>query len=241
MMNAAGSLGFAPNLRAPSLWKELGAFVTNPISVRPRKPAGGRRWQTFPGGVLLHSGYPNPGFWKVVGQFGPRWAQAPLPVIVHLLADQPEEIQPCVLKLETAENVLAIEIGFPESIGKHEAAQVISGALGELPLIARLPLTRCIELAPTVVEAGAVAVSLAPPRGALPAGDEVISGRLFGPAVYPLALQVVGELNRDGIVVIGAGGIYQRQQAEEMRRAGAWAVQVDLALWRGDWLDPEER
>ena len=241
MMNAAGSLGFAPNLRGPSRCKDFGAFVTNPISVQPRKPASGRRWQAYPGGVLLHSGYPNPGFWKVFRQFGPRWAQAPLPVIVHLLASQPEEIQRCILELETAENILAIEIGFPESIGKQEAAEVISGALGELPLIARLPLTRSIELAHTVIEAGAVAVSLAPPRGALPMGDEVISGRLYGPAVYPLALQVVGDLNQAGMVVIGAGGIYQRQQVDEMRRAGAWAVQVDLALWRGDWLDLEER
>jgi len=241
MMNAAGSLGFAPNLRAPSLWKQLGAFVTNPVSVRPRKPASGGRWQAFPGGVLLHNGYPNPGFWKVFRQFGMRWAQAPLPVIVHLLASQPEEIQRCVLELETAENILAIEIGFPESIARQEASQIITGALGELPLIARLPLTRSIDLAPMVVEAGAVAVSLAPPRGALAIGEEMVSGRLYGPAVYPQALQAVGELNQAGIVVIGAGGIYQQQQVEEMYRAGAWAVQVDLALWRGDWLDLVER
>lgn len=241
LMNAAGSLGFAPQLRGSPLWKELGAFVTNPISARPRKPASGKRWQAFPGGVLLHSGYPNPGFWKVFRQFGPRWAQAPLPVIVHLLASQPEEIQRCVLELETAENILAVEVGFPDSIGEQEAAQVISGALGELPIIARLPLTRSLELAPAVLEAGAVAVSLAPPRGALPVGDEVISGRLYGPGVYPLALQVVRELKQTGVTVIGAGGIYQRQQAEEMRRSGAWAVQVDLALWRGDWLDLAEK
>ena len=71
-------------------------------------------------------------------------------------------------------------------------------------------------------------------------GDDVISGRLYGPALYPLALQVVGELNQAGVTVIGAGGIYHRQQVEGMHRAGAWAVQVDLALWRGDWLDLEE-
>jgi dihydroorotate dehydrogenase len=240
LMNAAGSLGFAPNLRIPSLWSEFGAFVTNPVSMQPRKPASGKRWQAFSGGVLFHSGYPNPGFWKVLEQFGPRWAQAPLPVIVHLLASQPEELQRCVLELETAENILAIEIGFPEAIGKQEAVQVISAALGELPLIARLPLTRSVDLAPALIEAGVVAVSLAPPRGTLPMGDDVISGRLYGPALYPLALQVVGELNQAGVAVIGAGGIYHRQQVEGMHRAGAWAVQVDLALWRGDWLDLEE-
>jgi dihydroorotate dehydrogenase len=240
-MNAAGSLGFTPNLRAPIPWKELGAFLTNPISIHSRKPASGRRWEEFPGGVLLHNGHPNPGFRRALKQFGPRWAQSPLPVIVHLLASQPKEIQKCVLQLEMVENISAIEIGFPESIGGNEAAEVISAAFGELPLIARLPLNRSIELAPTVVESGVAAISLGPPRGSLPAGESLIHGRLYGPAVYPLGLHVVSELNQFGVAVIGAGGIYHPQQVEQMRQAGAWAVQVDLALWRGDWLDMVEK
>ena len=39
LMNAAGSMGFAPDLKLPLLWEEFGAFVTNPISIKPRKPA----------------------------------------------------------------------------------------------------------------------------------------------------------------------------------------------------------
>ncbi len=236
LMNAAGSLGFAPNLRIPLPWQELGAFLTNPISVKPRKPASGRRWKPFPGGVLLHSGYPNPGFWKVLDLYAPRWEQSPLPVIVHLLASRPEDIQKSVLKLEMIDNLLAVEIGFPESIDGREAEEIVSAALGELPLIARLPLTRSIELAPRVTAAGAVAISLGPPRGSLEEGDGFLHGRLFGQAIYPLSLQVVGELAKNGVPVIGAGGIFKRAQAEEMRRAGAWSVQVDLALWRGDWM-----
>ena len=66
LMNAAGSLGFAPDRRGPIALEQLGAFVTNPVSLRPRTPAQGARLLPFPGGFLLHSGHPNPGFNRVV-------------------------------------------------------------------------------------------------------------------------------------------------------------------------------
>lgn len=237
VMNAAGSLGFAPELRAALPWEEFGAFVTNPISLRPRKPASGQRWQEFPGGVLLHSGHPNPGFQQVLSQYAARWAYSPLPVIVHLLASAPEEIQTCVLQLEIIENVCAVEIGFPYSVDGYEAGEVISAALGEIPVIARLPITRSLELAPGMLEAGAAAVSLAAPRGCLPMGESFMHGRMYGPGVYPLALQTVADLHAMQVSVIAAGGIYQHHQIVELHRAGAWAVQIDLALWRGDWME----
>ena len=240
LMNAAGSLGFAPDLRTPLPWAEFGAFVTNPISVQPRRPAATTRWKEFPGGVLLHSGHPNPGFRQVISQFSPHWSQSPLPVIVHLLASRPEEIQACVLQLEIVENVSAVEIGFPHSIVGEEAAEIVAAALGEIPVIARLPLDRSIELAPLVEEAGAAAISLGAPRGSLPVKETFMHGRMYGPAVFPLGLQMTAELYAMGIPVIGAGGVYERQQVDEMRRAGALAVQVDLALWRGDWMELQE-
>lgn len=240
LMNAAGSLGFAPDQRTPLPWTEFGAFVTNPISLQPRRPASTTRWKEFPGGVLLHSGHPNPGFRQVISQFAPRWMQSPLPVIVHLLASRPEEIQACVLQLEVVENVSAVEIGFPHSIGGMEAAEIISAALGEIPVIACLPLDRSIELASVVEDAGAAAVSLSAPRGSLPVSESFMHGRMYGPAVFPFGLQMTAELYAMGIPVIGAGGIYQRQQVDEMLRAGALAVQVDLALWRGDWMELQE-
>ena len=46
LMNAAGSLGFAPDMRTPVDMSKLGAFITNPISLGPRSPAQGKR---FPG------------------------------------------------------------------------------------------------------------------------------------------------------------------------------------------------
>jgi dihydroorotate dehydrogenase (NAD+) catalytic subunit len=241
LLNAAGSLGFAPNPHSGVLWDKFGAFVTNPISYRKRKPARGERMLPFSGGMLLHTGHANPGFSKTLKRFRSRWANAPLPVIVHLLATAPNEMRRMIVKLETVENVIGVEVGFPADITAQEVSEVLSAAAGELELIVRVPLPRAVELAPTLIESGASAVCLGPPRGVLP-GEEggMSSGRVYGPSVFPQVMFVTRELAQMGAPVIAGGGVYSGEQVEVLLAAGALAVQVDTALWRGDWLEQEE-
>lgn len=240
LMNAAGTLGFAPDIHAPLDWAQFGAFVTNPISQKPRKPAGQHRWQPSAGGVMLHNGHPNPGFRRVLQVYAERWAQAPLPIIVHLLADTPEIIHRQMLRLEELENILAVEIGFPDLISKPEVAEVIRAALGELPVFARLPMMQASLLAPAMMENGASAVSIGPPRGALLLGAGLAAGRMYGPELLPLHLQAVRQLAEMEIPVIGSGFITQPAQAQAFQQAGAYALQVDVSLWRGEWLTEKE-
>jgi dihydroorotate dehydrogenase len=240
LMNAAGTLGFAPDRRKLLDWAQFGAFVTNPISYSPRRPASSTRWRVDAGIALVHTGHPNPGFHKVLRQFAPIWAQADLPVVVHLLAGPPAEMRKIIPRLEVLENVTAVELGFPERIGRSELREVISASLGELPILVSLPLSRAVELAPVAVESGAAAVALSPPRGQHPnTSGSFDQGRLYGPPVFPLALHVVRQMSLAQVPVIGAGGVYSNEQAKAMRQAGALAVQVDLALWRGDWFSSE--
>jgi dihydroorotate dehydrogenase (NAD+) catalytic subunit len=56
---------------------------------------------------------------------------------------------------------------------------------------------------------------------------------MYGPAVFPLALRAVAKLAGVGVPVIGAGGVYQPEDAVAMLGAGALAVQIDTALWKG--------
>ncbi len=236
LMNAAGFLGFAPDLHGPVDLARLGAFVTNPISLEPRSPAHNRRCQGFPGGVLLHTGYPNPGFRAVVRQQRARWARSPLPIIVHLLASQLEDLRDMAHRLETLEGVAGIELGLPPEVGPGEAGGLVSAATGELPLVVRLPLDRALGLASAIVASGAAAVSLGAPYGSLP--DSLggwLQGRLYGQALFPQALACVRSLVQAGIPVFGAGGIYDTAGVEAMLSAGAQAVQLDTVLWRGGW------
>jgi dihydroorotate dehydrogenase len=239
-LNAAGTLGFSPDLKTPLEITRLGAFVTNPISWSPRTHARGDRYLPFPGGFLLHTGYPNPGLKTVIRRHARRWARSPVPVIVHLLGQNPSELSHMVERLEGIEGLMGVEIGLPPQIDPGLAYEMGQAAVGEFASIARLPI-ECItgvndrsDLLDAIVETGVNAVSLAPPRGTLlnPDGKQV-SGRLYGPGLFPQTLAAVNQLVAMGIPTIGAGGVYSRDQADSLLAAGVLAVQLDAVLWRG--------
>jgi dihydroorotate dehydrogenase len=239
LMNAAGSLGFAPEARAAVEWGALGAFVTNPLSLRPRRPTAFPDSLPYPGGFLLHSGLPNPGLSGALKKYRRWWAEADLPVILHLMADRPDETARMVRMLEGLENIAAVELGFAPLLAGDLIQMTVESSLGELPLIVNLPFDQVLTLGPRVIEAGAAAVSLAAPRGALPAdqgGETVpVTGRLYGPALFPQAFDLVRSAARLGLPVIGGVGVYSQENASAMLAAGALAVQLDAVFWRGDF------
>ncbi len=232
LMNAAGMFGFAPDSRFPLNWSEFGSFITNPLSLRPRKPAVEPALVEHPGGLLLHSGLPNPGFSQVLKQYSAKWARSSLPVIVHLMADRPEETQRMIRQLESVENVMAVELGFAPLLADDIVLLSVELSAGELPLIVNLPWEQVLRLGPRALSAGAEAVSLAAPRGMAQGG---ITGRLFGPALFAQSLLLVSEAARSGLPVIGGSGVFSKENASAMLAAGALAVQVDTVLWRGDF------
>jgi dihydroorotate dehydrogenase len=234
LMNAAGSLGFSPDLYSPVDWSRLGAFVTNPVSLTARTPARGRRFVDFPGGFLLHTGYPNPGITQVVRQYAKHWRNSPIPVIVHLLAESAEVVAMMTRRLEAVEGVSGLEVGVDSDVNIEVLKALTRAANGEYPVIIRLPLERALELSMGAMDAGATAISLAPPRGLYPTiNGELVKGRMYGPAILPIALKVVHELYQMSIPVIGAGGVYAQEQADAMLAEGALAVQLDSLFWRG--------
>jgi dihydroorotate dehydrogenase len=249
IMNAAGTLGFAPDYRAPVPWEAFGAFVTNPLSLRPRPPTASPALVEYPGGFLLHTGLPNPGLNGAIKKYARRWADSRLPVIVHVMADRPEESMRMVQSLEGRENIAAVELGFAPLLADDIILLTIEMCLGELPLIVCLPTEQVLSLGPRVIQEGAAAVSLAAPRGMLPFDSDsplplgegpvvrtYVTGRLSGPALFPQALLAVRDAARVNIPVIGAGGVGSKENADAMLSAGALAAQVDASLWKNSFL-----
>ena len=237
LLNAAGALGFADEYAGLVDFARLGAFVTNPITARPRTPARGEHVGEFDGGVLIHTGLPNPGIGEALRLYARKWARLPCPVIVHVAGTTTDEVGACVRRLEAVDNVAGIELGLRDGIGEVEARELIAAAaqLGSLPVLARLPLLQAEQLSEAAVSAGAQAlVGGGPPRGSLPlAGGGWLTGRVYGPAFFPLALHAVRAVaGRVKLPRIGAGGIHSPADVRAMLDAGAVAVQVDSAVWR---------
>lgn len=241
IVNSAGMLGFAPDPRKTPDYDRLGAFFTNPISLLPRSPAETRCAIPFQGGVMLHSGFPNPGLNKVVSKYRRQWSISSIPVIPHLMVDDAQGMSAMLDILEGLEGVAGIEVSFKPGCELQMMAQVLRSALTEWPVIAQLEIEQLQSLIPLIQESGLSAVSLVPKRGRLPFpgkdGDpQLVSGRLYGAALFPQDLADLEKALDYGVPVIASGGVTTSVQVEQMLKAGAFAVQVDTVLW-GSGLD----
>ncbi|HJO33994.1 MAG TPA: nitronate monooxygenase [Anaerolineales bacterium] len=234
LLAASGCWGFAneyANLIEMSL---LGALITNPISRRPRRPAGGAHARSVAGGVALHTGLPNPGLSVALRRFAPKWRRMPCAVIVHLALHDAGEARKCVERLEDVENVLAIELGFRhDEDARAAAATVATAAQGLLPVVVQVPFSRTAEFSALAEQAGAQAVSVsAPPRAALTAAEGWFEGRMYGGGLCARTVQVVRELRREtDLPIIAAGGVHSAEQINALLSAGARAVQLESVVW----------
>jgi dihydroorotate dehydrogenase (NAD+) catalytic subunit len=231
LLNAAGSLGFAPNPRLqPS--SRLDGFFTNPISVRRRTPAAGTRFIHAPGGVLLHTGHPNPGLSRAMRTFGEKWRRFEKPLFVHLLGDNPDQFYSMVRRLEEMEAVDGVELGMPPDADASLVQASVQAAIGELPVLVKVDLMKAVELAAIAGEAGASGLTIGPARGALPdPGGEVVRGRIVGASQFPLLAQVLSRMP-SGLPIIAGVGLQTPEQVQTCLSLGAAGVQLDTALWR---------
>ena len=238
VMPAAGTLGFADSYKGLIDYDNLGALVTNPVTIDPWNPASGTRLIPLDAGILLHTGLPNPGLSKVISRNRNAWARLPIPVILHLVATSVGQVAQAGRMLDEVDEIAAVELGLRDDIERDEAVALVAAAAKmEKPLLARLPFYDCYDLALPLAEAGADALVLAAaPRGTARDGHagRLVSGRIYGPLIKPLALRMVGRLRREipeEIPIIGCGGIHSPADARDYIDAGAVAVQVDTATW----------
>jgi len=59
----------------------------------------------------------------------------------------------------------------------------------------------------------------------------LVTGRLYGPSLFPQTLETVFSASKLSLPMIGAGGVWTKENAEAMLSADALAVQVDAVLW----------
>jgi dihydroorotate dehydrogenase len=229
-------LGFSPDPRSIPGFDQLGVFITNPISLEPRTPAALRCAIPFNGGVLLHSGYPNPGLGQIVKKHARVWSKSDIPIILHLMADDLHSMEKMIRILENVEGVSGLELSFAPECKPHEMARILQISIMERPVIAQLDIEQMKMVLPLMETTDLTAVSMMSKRGSLPLncvnGETVnITGRLFGPSLFPQALLNLEKALSYGFPVIVSGGIMTKMQVEQALISGAYAVQLDTVLW----------
>jgi len=248
VMPASGTFGYGEAYHDLVDLSLLGAIVTNPVSLRPRRAAHGQRIGVHNDHFVVHTGWPSPGLRRVIREAGPIWERLPVPVIVHLLATRPVEVGRAAAYLTGVRGVRGLELGFTENISFAEARDLLAATAkeGDLPVIVKIPFSRVDDLAPRLAQEGADAITLmSPPRAVLPvaggeAGDQVarfMRGRLYGAALFPLLLNALSRwAGKLGVPVIACGGISSPEDALACLTLGAAVVQIDALLWRVPWL-----
>ncbi len=227
-INTAGTLGMAPH--GAWTWQESqGAFVTSPISRHARQAAANRCARDVYGLALLHSGLPNQGIRAVLRQHSKRWAQSTLPIWVHIIPASTGESVEILQQLEDCEGVSAVEISLPEHATIAEWREILASATGSrLPIIAAISITAVTSGWLTCcAEQGAAGINLTAPRGSWGG----VHGRLYGPALLPLASQALKANLQCSLPVVVSAGVFTLVDANALLAQGAAAVGLDTVLW----------
>jgi hypothetical protein len=108
----------------------------------------------------------------------------------------------------------------------------MDAAFGELPVILCLSPEQIPVLRETFSDINLSALHLTEPRGTLPdPKGKLVSGRLYGPGIFPLMLNAAGQLKDSGHPLIVNGGVFNHSQAKVLLDMGVTAVGLGSLLW----------
>ena len=250
VMLAAGILGTTgASLRRAAL-AGAGGVVTKSIGSDPREGHPGPTVVQVECGLLNAMGLPNPGFREFQKEIDVAKTSG-VPVVASIFGSSAAEFARIARGLQPDAFELNLSCPHAEKYGSElgrypDLVEAVTGAVkasANVPVWVKLtPNTSdIVELGRAAQSGGADAVvainTLKAMAIDIETGYPILGnkfGGLSGSAVKPVAVRCVYELasNLD-IPVIGVGGVSSWEDAVEMMMAGAKAVQVGTALYRG--------
>jgi dihydroorotate dehydrogenase (NAD+) catalytic subunit len=251
VMTASGTFGYGIEFEELFDIQRLGAIVCKGTTLSPREGNAQPRIAETPSGMLNSIGLQNIGVEVLIADKAPAWATWRVPVIVNIAGNTVEEYVELAEKLDGVPGVSGLEVNIScpnvkeggAEFGIHpESAARVTEAVRKattLPLLVKLtPNTgEIVEIAQAVSHAGADAVTLINTIKGIAIDVKRrrpvlgnITGGLSGPAIKPVALNMVYQVSgKVSIPVVGCGGISSARDAIEFIMAGATAVEVGAA------------
>lgn len=257
VLTASGTFGYGLEHDGIGDVAELGGICSKGLSLAPREGNPPERIAETAAGMLNAIGLANVGVDAFVREKVPALRERRATVIANVFATSVEDFRELARRLDGVEGVHALELNVSCPNVAHgglefgvdpKACGAVTRAVRDTT---RLPIW--VKLSPEASDSVAVA------RACLDNGADAVSaintirgmsvdartgrirlanrtGGLSGPAIKPIALRIVWEVHRKlpELPVIGIGGISTVEDAIEMLRVGARAVQVGTA----SFVDP---
>jgi len=261
MMTASGTCGYAWEYSDFVDLSKFGAFVTKSITLLPRKGNETYRIVETRGGMLNAIGLANVGLEAFLEEKMPqlkRMRDAGPRIIVNIAGHSLRDYIDTVGPIADSPNVDAIELnvscpnvsdGLTFGADPQLLRELVKDVRTSMPARCKL----IVKLSPNVGDITVMA------RAAIDGGTDILSmintyigmavdirkrttriangtGGLSGPAIRPLAVNLVGQVYRNvardaGVPIIGMGGIQYWQDAAEFVLAGAAGLAVGTALF----------
>jgi dihydroorotate dehydrogenase (NAD+) catalytic subunit len=239
ILNASGCLDA---LAAPTVARQLDAFVTKTVTPLPREGNAPPRIAETAHGMLNAIGLANPGRDRFLAEHLPQLRELGIPLWVSVGGFCAEDYAETCSRLADIEAV-ELNLSCPNvDEAADSAAEIVAACrrATELPLYAKLSAAHpdVGEVARAVAAAGADGLSLINTLRALALDRHLEpllargSGGLSGPALKPIALHAVTACRAaTGLPIVGMGGIESGRDALEFAACGARDVALGTVLF----------
>jgi len=244
---ASGTFGLGDELRELVDYKDIGAYTTKTITLKPRSGNPPPRIYETECGVLNSVGLQGPGVDGFIKQYLPCLKKIESKIIISIGGFSPAEYKEVVKKLDQEKGVEAIEVNL--SCPNIKDKKIISQdekltykilkslkALTNKTLIAKISpeVTDIVAIGKAVKQAGFDCVSLVNTFFGMAINIQTkkpflgnIYGGYSGKAIKPMSLYRVWKVYKKvKLPIIGGGGIMTATDAIEFLLAGATAVSL---------------
>lgn len=251
IMPASGCFGFGREYSQFFDLNELGAIIMKSATGEERLGNPTPRVAETSSGMLNAIGLQNPGVHKIIETEIPFLKQFEIPIIANIAGSTIEEYEFVAEAFSKDANISAVELNiscpnvkqggiqFGTNFNMAEEITRRVKAKSNVPVYVKLSpnVTNVVEIAKAVEKAGADGITmintLTGMQIHLPSKRPLIAnktGGLSGPAIKPVAIRMVYEVNEAvEIPIIGMGGISTAEDVLEFLLAGASAVAVGTA------------
>jgi dihydroorotate dehydrogenase (NAD+) catalytic subunit len=245
---SSGTFGFGEEFEDFLDLDQLGAIIPKGISLRPMQGNPPPRIFETEGGIINSIGLQNPGVKEFIKNKLPYYRKLKTHLVVNFFGNTEKEYVELARILGSLPGISALEMNIScpnirrcgivfgaDPRMAHRLVRAVRKATPSTLIVKLSPnVTDIASMARSVEEGGADSVSLVNTFRAMAINIHSIKaelgnviGGLSGPAIKPIALRMVWEVNQAvKIPIVGMGGIMNAEDAIEFILAGASAIQI---------------